>query len=247
MTALKSALLSSLLSGTPVTADLASLDAEELSFDGSERELLVQGMEQRLHHLRSGAPDRALLAEQTLSWAAPLAEQHHLSAMRRDLEEQSFAIVHPDAWAALSAQISPDEDSALLRQMLAEAQGITQRLEVSADITGRVKSLYSTHRKLERKGLALDELADRVALRLQLPDEASCYQALDDLHRRYAPVPSEFDDYIATPKANGYRSLHTAVVVPGSSTLVEFQLRTAQMHQYAERGDAAHWVYKLQA
>ena len=124
----------------------------------------------------------------------------------------------------------------LLARALAE-QGI------DAEVSGRPKHIYSIWRKMQRKEVPFGELYDMRAVRVLVDDVAACYAALGVVHALWAPIPSEFDDYIARPKANDYRSLHTAVVGPDGKTL-EVQIRTHDMHAQAELGVAAHWRYK---
>ena len=130
-----------------------------------------------------------------------------------------------------------------LRGLVSETHALTGG---DAIITARVKSAHSTLQKMQRKNLAVDDVLDRLGLRLRVASVDECYTFLDRLHERYEPVAGSFDDYIASPKANGYQSLHTAVVVPGLG-VTEFQLRTHAMHREAESGAAAHWRYKLTA
>jgi GTP pyrophosphokinase len=115
-------------------------------------------------------------------------------------------------------------------------------LGVPVRMQSRVKSLYSTWKKMERKGIDVDGIHDRVAMRLITANEADARTLLADIHDRYEPVDGEFDDYIRAPKPNGYQSLHTAVRTPYG--VAEFQLRTEAMHEAAEAGDQAHWLYK---
>src|SRR5690606_35394605 len=124
----------------------------------------------------------------------------------------------------------------VLREAMA-AQGI------DADIAGRPKHIYSIWKKMQRKGVPIGELYDLRAVRVLVDDVAACYGALGVVHAAWAPISSEFDDYIARPKRNDYRSLHTAVVGPEGKTL-EVQIRTVEMHRQAELGVAAHWKYK---
>lgn len=114
---------------------------------------------------------------------------------------------------------------------------------VCAEVSGRPKHIYSIWRKMQKKRLHFEQVYDLQAVRVMVEDMAACYAALGVVHALWAPVPGEFDDYIARPKANDYRSLHTAVLGPEERT-VEVQIRTHEMHAHAELGVAAHWKYK---
>lgn len=122
-------------------------------------------------------------------------------------------------------------------------RGLLQTHDVDAVVTSRVKSEASIRAKMARKGVSWHEIYDRLALRIHVADEAACYRALAVLQGRWAEVPGERDDYIAAPKANGYQSLHTAMHTPLG--VAELQIRTHEMHERAEHGEAAHWRYKL--
>jgi len=141
--------------------------------------------------------------------------------------------------------VGQGERQALATSLSSEASGLLADLGLEGDLSARTKSAYSTWRKMQRKGLAVDEVMDRVAVRVVLSDEAACRTVLSELHERYEAVPGEFDDYIAHPKPNGYRSLHTVLRIDGQ--VAEVQLRTHEMHAHAEEGGAAHWRYKLAA
>jgi GTP pyrophosphokinase len=142
----------------------------------------------------------------------------------------------------LAGTPAPDEragDPALLAELGRSAMLTLDSLALEGVVTGRVKTLESTLAKMHRKGIAFDDVADRVAVRVTVPTTDDCYRVLDALHQRYEPVPSEFDDYIARPKANGYQSLHTAVRVirpDGRTEVAEAQIRTLAMHEAAETG-----------
>jgi (p)ppGpp synthase/HD superfamily hydrolase len=131
--------------------------------------------------------------------------------------------------------------------------GIKEQLEQSllansipGRVTGRLKQLQSLLQKMQRKGVGIDQLFDVQGLRVVVADEPQCYEALRVVHRLWQPIPNQFDDYIAHPKRNTYRGLHTAVFGPGG-TPIEVQIRTTAMHRIAEDGMAAHWRYKVQS
>ena len=163
-----------------------------------------------------------------------------------EVQDAGFSVLAPDAHAHVSA-VSPSRawEEHVLSVATEHSQQILSELGVEAAVHGRVKSLLSRHNKMRRKGLSHSELADRIALRLRVDTEDDCYALLDAVHDRFDQVPGELDDYIAEPKSNGYRSLHTAVRVLGEP--VEVQIRTHAMHEAAENGAAAHWRYKLAA
>lgn len=160
------------------------------------------------------------------------------------VQDMGFRVIAPGAHAQLAGALpARSDDRYTLARARRSAESILSENGIDGSISGRIKSLLSTHRKMERKGVSLDDIADRIALRVIVGSEADAYTVYDALHARFAPVVGEQDDYIANPKANGYQSLHTAVWVEGRK--VEFQVRTAAMHEAAESGAAAHWRYKL--
>ncbi len=160
------------------------------------------------------------------------------------VQDVGFRVIAPNAHAQLAGALpARADDRQTLNRARRSAERILTSLGIDGSISGRVKSLLSTHRKMERKGVGLDDIADRIALRIIVSDVDECYAVYEALHHRWMGVSGEQDDYIAQPKGNGYQSLHTAVWVDGRK--VEFQVRTAAMHEAAESGAAAHWRYKL--
>jgi len=190
-------------------------------------------------------PQRRALARLTRDIHAPLANRLGIWQLKWELEDLAFRYLEPDTYRQIAAQLDDkragreryiESVKSTLRQALAE-HGIV------AEISGRPKHIYSIWRKMQRKQVSFDELYDLRAVRVTVEDVGACYAALGIVHALWTPVPSEFDDYIARPKANDYRSLHTAVVGPEGRTL-EVQIRTHEMHAQAELGVAAHWRYK---
>lgn len=189
--------------------------------------------------------DKRLLAQLTRDIHAPLANRLGIWQLKWELEDLSFRYLEPETYRQLAQQLDEKRAGreryiegvkATLRSALAE-QGI------AAEISGRPKHIYSIWRKMQKKQVSMEELYDLRAVRVAVEDVAACYAALGVVHALWLPVPSEFDDYIARPKPNDYRSLHTAVIGPEGRTL-EVQIRTHEMHAQAELGVAAHWRYK---
>ncbi len=188
---------------------------------------------------------RRELATLTRDIHAPLANRLGIWQLKWELEDQVFRHLEPDTYQRIARLLDEkrgareryiEHVTQVLREAMA-AQGI------AADVAGRPKHIYSIWRKMQRKGAPIGELYDLRAVRVLVHDVASCYAALGVVHATWVPVPSEFDDYIARPKPNDYRSLHTAVIGPEGKTL-EVQIRTHDMHRQAELGVAAHWRYK---
>ena len=189
--------------------------------------------------------ERRALAQLTRDLHAPLANRLGIWQLKWELEDLAFRHLEPDTWRRLAREL---DESRAARERYIEAvkKQLGKALAaqgIGAEISGRPKHIYSIWRKMQKKQLPLDRLYDLRAVRVMVEDVAACYAALGVVHALWAPVPGEFDDYIARPKPNGYSSLHTAVVGPEGRTL-EVQIRTREMHEQAELGVAAHWRYK---
>ncbi len=238
---LASAFLAALLHGatlsTTVRDRLHCGDALEQVATAFSDDVLADGLRARAQAVAT--PE---LATEALDLWVPLADAAGLRGEQRALEDASFRTLHPLAYASLAAHDEPLEP--VLDRLDDELDGVLHHTDVAARTQGRVKSLYSTWRKMERKGVALDAIHDRVALRIITATEVEARQVLAALHNRYDPIDGAFDDYIATPRPNGYQSLHTAVRTPWG--VAEYQVRTEAMHASAASGDQAHWRYKLQ-
>lgn len=185
------------------------------------------------------------LATLTQRVYAPICNRLGLSAWKWEMEDIAFRLSDPQCYAdiarALAAKRTEREDFiAVMQQQLEQ---LLSREQISADVSGRPKHLFSIHKKMQRKGLTFDQLYDLHALRILTDSVESCYRILALLHQHYLPLLSEYDDYIAKPKANGYQSIHTILIGP-RGWAVEVQIRTRQMHLQAEQGVAAHWRYK---
>ena len=189
--------------------------------------------------------ERRALAQLTRDLHAPLANRLGIWQLKWELEDLAFRHLEPETWRRLAREL---DESRAARERYIEAvkKQLGRALAaqgIAAEISGRPKHIYSIWRKMQKKQLPLDRLYDLRAVRVMVEDVAACYAALGVVHALWAPVPGEFDDYIARPKPNGYASLHTAVVGPEGRTL-EVQVRTGEMHEQAELGVAAHWRYK---
>ncbi len=200
----------------------------------------------RMRHAESlGEDERRALAALTRDIHAPLANRLGIWQLKWELEDLAFRYLEPATYQQIARLLDEkrtdreryiEQVKRTLRDAM-EAQGIT------AEIAGRPKHIYSIWKKMQRKNVPIGELYDLRAVRVLVDDLTSCYAALGVVHATWTPIPSEFDDYIARPKRNDYRSLHTAVVGPEGKTL-EVQIRTHDMHRQAELGVAAHWKYK---
>lgn len=176
---------------------------------------------------------------------APLAHRLGIGQIKWELEDLSFRYLQPDAYQAIAERL---DGKRLDRQSYIETVValLSEKLSASAieaSVSGRAKHIYSIWRKMQRKGVEFDQLYDLRALRIMVPELKDCYASLGVVHTLWRNIPREFDDYIANPKENGYRSLHTAVVGP-EGKVIEVQIRTHEMHEEAELGVCAHWLYK---
>jgi GTP pyrophosphokinase len=211
--------------------------------------LVLARVAEQLWRLRNakGLPDaeRRRLALQTREVYGPLANRLGLAHLKWELEDHAFRFLEPDEYRRIAVSLNEkradreryiDDVRSQLATELAKAG-------IPADIQGRPKHIYSIWRKMQRKQLAFEQVLDVRAMRILVDDVAQCYGALGVVHGLWQYIPGEFDDYVATPKPNGYRSIHTAVLGPGGKAL-EVQIRTREMHDRAELGVAAHWRYK---
>ncbi len=212
------------------------------------RVLLVK-LADRLHNMRTlehvKPEKRVRIAQETMDIYAPLAGRMGMQAVRDELEDIAFKVLNPDAYTIITDRLAKlhAESGGVLRSI---EQELTQKLVengIKADVYGREKRPYSIFRKMERKLLSLGQLSDIFGFRVIVGTVDQCYRALGIIHRTYRGVPGRFKDYISTPKQNDYRSIHTTVIGPHHMR-VEMQIRTRLMHEIAERGVAAHNIYK---
>jgi GTP pyrophosphokinase len=197
-----------------------------------------------LHHIKEPARRRRI-ARETMDLYAPLASRIGMEKVKRELEELAFGELNPDGRASVLARFGylKEKGEQIVPQIEAELVKTLTDGGMVAQVSGREKTPYSIWRKMQQKNVSFEQLADIMAFRIIVADVAQCYQALGLLHGRYQVLPQRFKDYISVPKPNGYRSLHTGVIGPHGQR-IEIQIRTGEMQEQAERGVAAHWIYK---
>lgn len=176
---------------------------------------------------------------------APLANRLGIGQIKWELEDRAFFALHRDEYKDITSNLDERrlDREAYIKDLITELKDSLAAINVDADVQGRVKHIYSIYLKMQKKDLDFKNLFDIRAMRILVKDVRSCYEALALIHEKYEPILSEFTDYIATPKSNGYRSIHTVVKGPEGKT-VEIQIRTFGMHEESEMGVAAHWRYK---
>ena len=204
----------------------------------------------RLYHLRilssASYNKRHCVAQETLDIFAPLANRLGVSQMKWELEDLSFRYLDPITYKQIAKALSLRriEREAYIAQFVKTVKELVQEHKINAEVYGRPKHIYSIYKKMQRKQLdSIDHLYDLRAIRIIVDTQMSCYRLLGEIHSKWKFVPDEFDDYISNKKTNGYQSLHTVVFGPEGKT-IEIQLRTQDMHTFAELGVAAHWRYK---
>lgn len=186
------------------------------------------------------------MARQTMLLYAPLANRLGIGQLKWLLEDLSFRYLQPDVYKEISGglKMRRAEREDFIHKMIDTLKKLFDDAGINnVEISGRAKHIYSIYRKMQRKGVTLDQLYDTTALRVLVDNVEDCYSILSIAHDRWPHIPKEFDDYIAKPKPNGYRSIHTVVIAPEEIN-VEIQVRTYEMHSEAELGVAAHWQYK---
>jgi GTP pyrophosphokinase len=216
---------------------------------GEDVRVILIKLADRLHNMRTlqDMPEdkRKQIAQETLDIFAPLANRLGIWQIKWELEDLGFKYTNPEKYAELRAYLA---DRRINREK--EMEAIKKKLVsilasngIQAEVSGRPKHLYSIYKKMERKGVPFDQVYDVRGVRIIVKDIPTCYSTLGVIHTHWRPIPGEFDDYIASPKDNAYKSLHTAVVYDDGKNL-EVQIRTPEMHKIAELGIAAHWRYK---
>ena len=213
------------------------------------RVILVK-LADRLHNMRTlhhlAEERRARIAQETRDIYAPIANRLGMSKIKNELEELAFRHLEPVAYQVLRLEVERKRRATegLIERLRRELEARLEEAQISnVRIDGRIKRLWSIHQKLQRQKISLDQVYDFIALRMVCESVKDCYAVLGIIHQMWSPVPGRFKDFIAMPRPNGYRSLHTSVVGDGGVPF-EVQIRTEDMHRVAEEGIAAHWKYK---
>lgn len=219
-----------------------------LAMSQDVRVILVK-LADRLHNMQTldaMRPEKQkLIAKETLDIYAPIANRLGLNAIYQALEDLSFQYLYPMRFNAISKAIMAARGNRkeVVSKILDSIKQQLSTFNIEAEISGREKHLYSVYRKMTSKATPFSQVYDIYGFRVVVKDLPTCYLALGALHALYKPIPSKFKDYIAIPKANGYQSLHTTLFGP-FGTPIEVQIRSAEMHNIADAGVAAHWLYK---
>ncbi len=216
------------------------------------RVLLVK-LADRLHNMRTlhyvqKAERRERIARETMEIYAPLAERIGMDAIKTELQSLAFAQLEPEAFDTIQARLNflRGQGADVIEEVRSELIRVcAEHGACPVSITGREKSPFSIWEKMQRRNVAFEQLSDIMAFRVVMPSRDSCYAALGAIHSAFPVIAGRFKDYISTPKANGYQSIHTGVTLrEPRNQKIEIQIRTADMHEIAEAGVAAHWLYK---
>ncbi|OUR64999.1 bifunctional GTP diphosphokinase/guanosine-3',5'-bis(diphosphate) 3'-diphosphatase [Methylophaga sp. 42_25_T18] len=211
--------------------------------------VIIVKLADRLHNMRTlvhlRPEKRRRIAHETLEIYAPIAQRLGMNLMRCELEDLGFHVLYPIRYRVLADAVrkSRGNRKEIVNQITNSILNRMEQEEISADIQGREKNLYSLYKKMVNKQLSFSEVMDMYAFRIIVDDVDTCYRMLGVVHNLYKPVQGKFKDYVAIPKANGYQSLHTVLFGPYGLP-IEVQVRSRNMDQMAEAGVAAHWLYK---
>ncbi len=184
-------------------------------------------------------------AQETLDIYVPLASRLGINSVKSELEDLCLRFLHPEVYYRLAEKIAmkKSERESYIRETVDEMNEKLSEYGVVADVYGRSKHFYSIYKKMSMRGIDFDQIQDLLAFRIIVGNITECYKCLGIIHSSYTPVPGRFKDYIAIPKVNNYQSLHTTIIGPKANR-IEMQIRTNEMHEIAETGVAAHWLYK---
>ncbi len=218
---------------------------------GQDVRVIIIKLSDRLHNLQTlqhmPREKQIKIARESLEVFAPMADRLGMGRIRMQIEELAFSYLDPAEFKKLQAQMRKrlGKSTRKLGIVREEVDRALTAQHINHEINGRVKSIYSLHKKLRKVEGNIDDIYDLMALRVIVESKEDCYRVLGVLHTLYQPMIARIKDYIAVPKPNGYQSLHTTVLTP-SKQIVEFQIRTYDMHEYAERGLAASFHYHEQ-
>ena len=213
------------------------------------RVILVK-LADRLHNMRTlefmKPAKQKKIANETLSVYAPIAHRLGISEIKNELEDLSFKYIEPEKYNEIKQLVAQRESERnnQVNMMIEDIKIILDIYNIPYRIFGRSKHFYSIYKKMVTKNKRFEEILDLLAIRIVTDTDAHCYEILGYIHATYRPIPGRFKDYVAMPKANMYQSLHTTVVEPQHGNIFEIQIRTEHMDAVAERGVAAHWIYK---
>ena len=213
------------------------------------RVLLVK-IADRLHNMRtldsiSSDERRKRIARETMEIYAPLANRMGMNHIRDELEDLSFETLNPQARKLVVDRLSLNKKirEIIFKEISLKFFNVLKKNNIDVKIVGREKTPFSIWRKMQSKRVSLEQLTDIIGFRVVVNDISTCYKVLGIFHSNWSTIPGKFKDYISTPKINNYKSIHTSVIGPNKER-VEIQIRTQEMHDFAERGVASHWIYK---
>ncbi len=250
--------VASIVDGVTKIGDIEFQSPEEHQAENWRRMLLALAQDlrvilvklaDRLHNMRTLQflePDkRTRISRETLEIYAPLAHRFGIAKVKWELEDLSLKHLEPEIYADLVVRVARKrtEREEFLDRLTEPLQRKLEKQGIRAEISGRAKHFYSIYTKMKSREKGFEDIHDLMAIRVIVPRERDCYEALGIVHALWKPVPERIKDYIASPKTNHYRSLHTTVIGP-DNVWVEFQIRTPDMHAEAQYGIAAHWAYK---
>ena len=213
------------------------------------RVLLVK-LADRLHNMRTlhfvtDKEKQIRKAKETMEIYSPLADRMGMNRIRDELEDLSFEVLNPDARKLIKDRLDQIKDNNLINynSVLSDFENLLKENDINFEIFSREKTPFSIWRKIQKKRTSLEQITDIIGFRIILDDVENCYKALGFFHSKWNCIPGKFKDYISSPKINKYKSIHTAIIGPNKRP-IEIQLRTNQMHEFAQRGIASHWKYK---
>ncbi len=213
------------------------------------RVLLVK-LADRLHNMRTieylkDEEKKIRKSKETMEIYAPLADRMGMNRIRDELEDLSFGVLNQKARNLIVERLNfiKNNRSNSFKEVANELINLLKQKGITARIAGREKTPFSIWRKMQTKKISLEQLTDIIGFRILVKNTEECYQTLGVFHSKYSAIPGKFKDYISTPKINNYKSIHTAIIGPNKQR-IEIQIRTHEMHEFAERGIASHWKYK---